>query len=271
MVWNRFVKIVNEARSYAEYHTQLLDLDNEDKGKTQEYLIKYYFLSRHMMYDVDKYVARVCDPLPDGILEKDWGTDGYIYHTDGSISLVQVKYRSDKDAAMNRSYLDNMALEAGPLMKKGTFKHMYLITDTDSHPDNLSEAEIDCYSIKFLLSSHLMNMDWEMIRAYVNSDGNSVITFTPPPLRPWQVDAISFCQDNEDDRKQIIAPCGAGKTRVTWEITEEFDRIIIIVPTLHLLSQTFEVFAKYSPEKNYILVGLMLIQRAMKPIEFLLR
>jgi hypothetical protein len=46
------------------------------------------------------------------------GTDAYIRHKDGTISLVQVKYRSKPNATMYREYISNATLEAKPLSDK---------------------------------------------------------------------------------------------------------------------------------------------------------
>jgi hypothetical protein len=38
MSWNKFVGVVNEAGSYAEYHVLLSELDDDEKGKIQDAL-----------------------------------------------------------------------------------------------------------------------------------------------------------------------------------------------------------------------------------------
>lgn len=90
----------------------LKKLNIEEKGKIQELLIKCYFHVYWKLYDVKYYYARVCDTLPDEYLKRDLGTDGYILHSDDKISLVQVKYRSNTNSTMHRSYLGNITLEA---------------------------------------------------------------------------------------------------------------------------------------------------------------
>lgn len=255
MSLQEFVEIINKTNSYEDFHNTIRKISNSDKGKLQEYLIKYYFHSHAKMYDLVYYYARICDTLPEEYLKNDWGTDGYILHSDGKVSLVQVKYRSNPNSTMCRSYLGNMALEAGKFKDLDKFRHLYLVTDCDKIPKNISEDEIKSYNVKFLMSDILWNMDWELLKALVMWNGRDNISFTPPPLREWQKEALEFYTKNEGNRCQIIAPCGGGKSRVMWEISKIYNRVLIVVPTLHLLSQTFELFAKYSPEKKYILVG----------------
>jgi superfamily II DNA or RNA helicase len=249
-----FTEIIACVNSYEEWHRILKEKTKKEKGDLQEILIKYYFLSHSKMYSVDRYIARVCDTIPDGIPVKDWGTDGYIYHKNGKISLVQVKFRSDKSATMHRHYVGNVALEAGHHLDKKKFQHIYLVTDTDSGPTNLSKEEIDTWSIKFLTSDILWEMDWELVKGYILSEGQERVMYTLPPLRSWQSDALEFF-DIDNERLQIVAPCGSGKTRVMLEMSRHHKRVVIIVPTLHLLSQTFATFAKYLPDRTYVLVG----------------
>jgi superfamily II DNA or RNA helicase len=256
-------KIVKQCKSYDEYVEHLSTLtDNKLKGDIQECFIGLYFESHRIHYNVKKYYARVLGDLPDidGINNKDWGVDGYIEHNDGKFSFVQVKFRSDMKSSLTREVLGNMVLEAGPLLRKNLLHNIYLVSNTNSPPTNVSLDEIESYNIKYILSNILFCSEvWITIKMYVNNLQKKAKVIVNTPLRKWQKEALDFIFNNGDNfgLRTVVAPCGAGKSRLASEVAKKYNRVLAIVPTLHLLSQMFMVFGKYQHVKGwrYLLVG----------------
>jgi superfamily II DNA or RNA helicase len=246
--------------SYADFCNTLRSLTNQEKGDYQELLIKCYFDAHSFLYNIKEYYARVLDELPpiDNINVRDVGVDAYIIHKDNKISLVQIKYRSNPYDSLTRNMIARMVLEAGPI--KDRIHNIYLVSNTDNKPVNISEQENDAYNIKYILSNELYRSEcWDTIREHaktiIKSNGKRQI-IKLPKLRRWQNEAIRFIGSGNFGRKTIIAPCGAGKTRLMIEIAKNYDRVLILVPSLHLLSQTFTSFCKYKSNRwSYLLVG----------------
>lgn len=247
--------------SYADFCYALQSLTNQEKGDFQELFVKCYFEAHSALYNLKKYYARVLDEIPpiDCVNKKDVGVDGYIIHKDNTVSLVQVKYRSNNYTTLSRDMIANMVLEAGPLQDR--MRNIYLVSNTDTTPVNVSELENESYHIKYILSAVLYQSDvWSTIKTYARHIlSKKPIINRLPDLRQWQheaIDHIGYKVDNNFRLKTIVAPCGAGKTRLLYEVSKAYRRILILVPTLHLLSQTFTFFGKYSPKKwSYLLVG----------------
>lgn len=115
--------------------------DTHKKGRIQEIFAKIYFLSHRKHYNIKNYYSRLLDSIPDEIMvhEKDVGSDGIIIHTDNTISLVQVKYRTNKSNTMLRGHISNMSLEAIALKKQ--FNRMYLFSNTYYEPKIINSNE----------------------------------------------------------------------------------------------------------------------------------
>jgi superfamily II DNA or RNA helicase len=64
-------------------------------------------------------------------------------------------------------------------------------------------------------------------------------------LRAYQIAAIHNISETEDNGK-VIMPCGTGKTLIMAHISNIYDKVLVLVPSLLLLSQTLKVFEKHT-------------------------
>lgn len=295
-IQNKIKQFVIESADFQEFDSKLKSLKSSAvKGAAQEVFAMYYFRSHAVHHNVAKYYARICDDIvPEYVHNRDVGTDGIIEHSDGMVSLVQVKFRSDNQFNLRRDCLSGMSLEAIALGQK--FKHLYLFSNTESSPKMIT-AEENRY-IKYILYGELASCNWVLLQSYVDSvDISHDISHDyrskcydnhEKYLRKWQEEALahvfscecarctsgyfprqlkSFLDKNpekaaekcsrncEFGRKQVVAACGAGKSIFAAKVAERYFTVLVVVPNLHLLAQWFDVLAYEYPDRNYCLVG----------------
>ena len=256
----RVYKIIKETGDYREFNEVMKKVwkGNRDKGLAQEFFCQIYFISHTAHFNVKKYYARCdTDEIPDHLRNivnlKDWGSDGIIEHTDGKISLVQVKFRSSVDRVLTRDSIGKMGLEFASI-GDDIRGNMYLFSNTCECPKNITVNEEK--NIKTIMYGDLRECVWELVQSVelehleVGS-GTYRVEF---PLREWQKEALEFTAGSFG-RKTVVAACGAGKTFFAHSVSQRFPTALIVVPTLHLLSQTFENFAAWNPMRTFCLVG----------------
>jgi superfamily II DNA or RNA helicase len=262
----KFNELVEECGSYGDFHTRISKLSNNEKGVLQELFAKKYFMAFAKHYNIKRYCARILgDELPDGVNLRDLGSDAVIVHNDDTISLVQVKFRTDWKERLLRVCIGGMSLEALSLGDR--FAHLFLFSNTLFSPDNLSESEMRI--IKFVLADKLLTVDWSLITHYDDNRDTEIVARPQPPLRDWQRSAYEFVYEGgstDFGRRTVVAACGSGKSLFADTVINRRDtcdgvsfytysRAIVVVPNLHLLSQWFEVMALWHPDRNYVLVG----------------
>jgi hypothetical protein len=92
----KFNELVEECGSYGDFHPRISKLSSNEKGVLQELFAKKYFMAFAKHYNIKRYCARILDDeMPDGVNLRDLGSDAVIVHNDATISLVQVKFRTD--------------------------------------------------------------------------------------------------------------------------------------------------------------------------------
>ena len=272
----QFNVLLDGTENYHQFHQRLSKLDVHIKGVMQEILARQYFLAYAKHYNIKKYYCRIMEDIPpEEVNSLDVGSDGVILHLDGTISLVQVKYRSNYRQFLHRSCIGGMALEAMGVGEH--FGHMYLFSNTAYEPKKLSERERSV--LKFILGDKLLQCDWSLIQSIsLYDESYEKVEVVMPELRDWQCEAKNFVLEEGTyfGRKTVVAACGAGKTlfadtvvnlsedevSTSLESGEPFSsksyiypQVLILVPNLHLLGQWFENMALWHPDREYLLVG----------------
>nr|QBK89660.1 MAG: type III restriction enzyme, res subunit [Pithovirus LCPAC001] len=311
-ILDKTLDLIQNSKGYLEFESKIAKTNtNKEKGDIQEIFAKIYFESHSKHYQIAKYYARLIDDIPEHleVNKDDVGTDSIILHHDDTISLVQIKFRSNTKKPLIRAHVSNMALEAIPLIKRKKLKFLYLFGNSYIAPKNISKNENNC--IRYVLGDVLSECNWDLVCSYAqrynrNQKKIKRIITKLPPRRQWQSEAIKFVLGDGFDfdfgRKQVIAACGAGKTRFAYEIlstkksienevtdslsnkneenevelankkefTYVYSKVLVLVPNLHLLSQWFEVMASWCIDRKYCLVGSDLDGDKVDSIPFIL-
>lgn len=225
--YQKVIQSILESDNYTVFHNWLLSLlDNKSKGDAQEIFCKIYFLSHRTHYQIKFYYSHLSDKIPEnlGVNTKDLGTDAIILHNDNKVSLVQVKFRSNLNSTLKRSYISNMSLESMDLVKKDKLRFLYLFSNTYTQTKNISGTESKY--IRYVLNDTLMECNWDLVRnlAKIMIENSNEVSHTtkvdPPTLSKWQKNALDFVFKTGIDfnRRQIIAACGSGKTIFSYHV-----------------------------------------------------
>jgi len=245
--------IDNQISCFDSFEKDLSSLDNNDqKGRLFEEYSRALFLSN--LYNASN-VWRP-EELPITISNKlntprkDKGVD-FIAEINGKYYAIQCKFRSITIDVISWSQLGTFFSSA----YMGIFNGTFLITNTIR-----VGKEIDPKKVNLILRDMLC--DNKLFELVLKSRKITLLTDTES-LRACQVDAIKkfneYFSDENNLRGRIQMACGTGKTRVAYELSKTYNKIVILVPSLYLLSQFYVKF-KYNDNinkiaKHYLLMG----------------
>lgn len=254
---NATIDAILESKSFEEYVEKISVFKPIELGFIQEVFAFLYFNIHANLFDMEQYVSYsltknklILEDL--NLPPTDLGTDAVIIHKDGDISLVQVKWRGDQ-VNQNRSAFAGMAIDSQTT--NATIKHLILFSNSVNIAKNLPIGP----KFKYILYNNLLNIDWEFFKGSVENykETKELVPIVQPIVyRPWQIEANKFVKDK--DIATIVAACGAGKTLCAYKIISKWSsfKILIIVPSLQLLSQWFYQFAtRCGQDTEFLLVG----------------
>lgn len=238
-----FVYAIANVSTYDEFENMLSTQTSKIKGKYFELFCKLYFALLPVHKGKEIYLYR---DIPHGIkrtLElpnRDKGIDGVLIALD-LYYVIQIKYRANK-----------LPIPFGQL---STFPGLAF----GSNCKNISGGILftNCYDVCAELKgdrytnvthSALGKCDaifWDNVRMYLR--GNSVYYPIMQPL-PHQDIILSLARKyyEEHNYGKIYSPCGTGKTFLGYWIAINMlkcRRTFIMVPSLYLLSETYEAWA----------------------------
>lgn len=162
------------------------------------------------------------------------GIDGALETQSDEFHTYQVKYRSSGDSL---SWNDL----TGSVVASQNADALLIFTNVSDIDGDIAQRNV--YSIRHDKLNDLTKDDLKRIEILIYKD--QVKKKRAIKLDPYQKDAISdvLKKLKTDDRTQLIMPCGSGKTIVGQRIIESIDdakTILVLVPTLQLLNDTFE-------------------------------
>lgn len=181
--------------------------------------------------------------------ENDRGIDLLCKH-DGEYYAVQCKYRSNPDACINFQSLSTFCTQVSHRSLKGI-----IMTNTAEIDSEMTYGDYDVYLGDFFdqLSDDYFN---------IKEPTNPVIT--KKVLRDYQKECIAQIksyhdESSEPNKGKIISMCGTGKTLMMYHSTKRYSKILILTPSLYLLSQTYRTFLSedYSRQikRKYLIIG----------------
>ncbi len=177
---------------------------------------------------------------------QDLGIDGLGITTDGKLIAYQAKFRSDRNNTPS-------------LRELSTF---FTVSDradwriTITNANGLPPAINDRTNNSRVLADRFEQLEpdfFNRLRQYLKDQ-----CITPPPAKTphqTQEEAIekALLHFKENNRGQLILPCGTGKTLVAMWIAERLggNRILVIVPSLSLMSQSLREWAANTSLKPF--------------------
>uniref|UniRef100_A0A6C0JRZ2 Helicase ATP-binding domain-containing protein n=1 Tax=viral metagenome TaxID=1070528 RepID=A0A6C0JRZ2_9ZZZZ len=247
---------ISASDNYDEYCDSLQSFKPHEKGFIQECFAYLYFIIHANLFNISQYLSYSFDKIPKslGLPKRDMGTDAVIIHNDETISLVQVKWRS-KDTKHNRDALGGMCIDRCSI-PDDKFKHLYLFTNV-TNVKNLPQGS----KFRYISYSDLVNMNWQFFKSQVASIWNKkqkdVVILPKLKYRKWQKEKKTEVEEELEvkDACTVVAPPGAGKTLLVYSLIDNYPSVLIIVPSLQLLSQWYYNFAIRNKTANYLLVA----------------
>lgn len=245
---NQFLDEIATVTSYDDFFRKMCDTADQNKGDYFEFFAKLYFtlvpenrkiVKEYMLYDEIPNKLKKKLVLP----TKDKGIDALIMWTDDSISAVQVKYRSNKKKTIPFGELSTF-----PALLYGTrivgIKTGVLFTSCYDVCDEMKGAKYQ------IINDNSFNkcdgIFWENVKKYIMK--KPIIKYILKQPLSHQQKIISLAEQFYIDNKfgRLYMPCGTGKSLMGLWIAKKLNakKIFISVPSLYLLSETFETWAK---------------------------
>ncbi|MFI4957506.1 MAG: DEAD/DEAH box helicase family protein, partial [Gammaproteobacteria bacterium] len=248
----KLFEIIKSETSWQGIHKQLVGFNGQsDKsaGRLFEEFCKYYYLAEPAVKSDYKNVWLFRD-VPYAVKSKiglgqtDHGADLVLEGQDGSLTVVQCKFKNDQSSRISwtKDRLSNLFAEGA--------RADYLIVFTnavgiDKHSE--SKERLSIVTVGGLASIEPGTI--EQIKSLAK--GGRVNPVAPKKPRDYQNEAILNVLKGfeENDRGQLILPCGAGKTLVSLWIREALHakHTLVVVPSLALLKQIKDEWAANSP------------------------
>lgn len=228
----------------SKFNTSSTDSTNKTTraGKLFEYFTKLCFLyDREFSEEYDCKDIFLYEEIPSVIKEKlnlpkvEHGIDLLIIDNEEKVIAIQCKFKNDETVKLNWNS-DKLGNFFG--FARNADLHCVFSNSSDiTHvAQNLTE------NFKFFSYSHLQNISPETFEKMRNAlIGNPIKETKKPIPHDYQTDAIETVVNHfkENERGQLILPCGAGKTLTSLWIKEKLqaNNTLVLVPSLALLRQ----------------------------------
>lgn len=228
----------------SEYNTSTTDTTTKTTraGKLFEYFTKLCFL--HDSEFSEEYNCKdiyLYDEIPTDLRQKlnlplvEHGIDLLIVDHDEQIIAVQCKFKNDETVKLNWN-----ADKLGNFFGFARNANLHCIFSNSSDITQVAQNLTD--NFKFFSYSHLQNISsatFEKMRTALI--GEPIKEIKKPTPHDYQQDAIDAVVNHfkENERGQLILPCGAGKTFTSLWIKEKLQatNTLVLVPSLALLRQ----------------------------------
>ena len=256
-----FLSIIDHVSEYDDFDRQLRKMSTEDKGHLFELFYKLYFTLipsyktlYHKVYLYQEIPIKIKNKMK--LPDKDKGIDGLIITTNNEYLVVQVKFRKNKKPIAFGELATFPALAFGS--KCRYIDGGILFTNCYDVCDELKDERYN--NITYSCFSKCDNDFWDAAREYLEHD--TVISYATMTPLPHQHVILPIIEQyyKENNYGRLYLPCGTGKTFLGYWISIHIlkcNKIFIVVPSLYLLSETYETWAKqlYNTSFKYLLIG----------------
>lgn len=267
LIENEFYNFFEKTQSFNDFLNIMNfgNLTKKEKGDYMELFCKLYFdYNPFYLYDIES--TYLYDNIPEhikhilNIPDVDKGIDLVIKWKDGSYSAVQVKYRSNLNEIIPFGELATFpALAFG--IANG-FKNGIFFTNCY---DICEELKGDRFIS--ILYDDFINIDEELWKLIVKRkiETNNIANLLKPMVeREHQTLILNKLRDHylkKNQKGRLYSCCGSGKSFMSFKLCLDikYDKILYIVPSLLLLSATYETWYKESKLNNldhkFMLIG----------------
>jgi len=256
-------KKIKNINSFDEFEKTLNQLDKKIKGDYFEIFFKIFFIIVPSYKNLYKHVY-LYKEIPEKIIEetklpkKDKGIDGIAITTNNEYYAIQCKYNKKRKIIPYQKLSSFIALSFGTYcehIKKGIFFTNCLdVCKELKCPNKYINITYSCFE-------KCDKEFWDNFRLYLkNKTTNNIIPYNPLPHQKKILTTIKT-YFNENKYGRLYMPCGTGKSLMgvfTSINSLNLSKIFIVVPSLYLLSETYETWLWQLYEKNkfkFLLIG----------------
>lgn len=276
--WNKFrnvfLDIIKDVTSYIEFENVIKHL-KEDKLKGDMYEFFCKIVYENLVKDVKNIY--LYSEIPDDLKQKhklplnDKGIDALVIMNDGTTNAIQVKFRSNLSTIIPYGDMATfIASTYGPHVSG--FNKGIIFTNCYDVCDELKNDGFIRYTRDSIIALTDEKSFWDELRNMLKSVVNSSVKLIKPYVKhKHQKNVFKLAYDHFYTKKEnkgiIYSPPGTGKTLMCFWIANLIDdeiekqkRIILIsVPSLHLLNDTFLVWEReliaHGIDFNFLLIG----------------
>jgi predicted helicase len=265
--WNTikydFLEHVKNITTFDDFYKSLIKETTDIKGKYFEYFSYLYFkldpifkqnYKEYYLYNQIPTKIRKQLELP----EKDKGIDAIAIDIHNNIYAVQVKYRKIiKNIIPFGEHCTFQALTFGTQVRniyKGIFFTNCIDVCDELKTDKIISIVYDS------LNTKCNELFWQNVKEFIGEKPLTI--YTPMKPLPHQERLIPIIKKHYEtnDYGRLYLACGTGKTFLSYWVTIKelkLNKIFIVVPSLYLLSQTYEVWQRelQNNDYNFILIG----------------
>jgi len=253
---------INNITNFLQFHESLKLLDKNKKGNYFEYFCMLYFLieSYHKQNYKDFYLyTEIPSKLKKNLNlpEKDKGIDAIVSDINNNIYAIQVKYRKKTNNCIPFGELCSFqALTFGTAVKN-VHKGIFFTNCDDICEELKNDKYINIVNTSF---DKCDNLFWKNVREYIGDKPLTKYTNMTPLTHQDKLIPIILNHYKNNDYGRLCIACGTGKTFLAFWVTikeMKLTKIFIVVPSLYLLSQTFEVYQRELQNDgfHFILIG----------------
>jgi len=245
-------RIISACNCWQDFKEAMQPLSKKEKGDCFEELTKQYLLLEPKYQTQLRHVWRL-EEVPSKIRKHlnlpdlDEGIDLVAETMDGGYWAIQSKYREDETTSLTRRELSTFTDLAFSICKNIELGLICTTADRFSH-----KLKLHGERLSFCAGDVWSALDKEFFGSLHAVLKGREVKLRPKHPRDHQKSAIQNASDHfvrdGNDRGKLIMPCGTGKSLAAYWIAEKLNArsILIAVPSLSLIKQTLEVWARES-------------------------
>ncbi len=229
--------------NWVELEARIVSLSSEqERGEVFEEFCKAYF-HLNPVFQAEKVYRQ--NEITHSLREKlgypgiqDIGIDGLFVTNDGKLFAYQAKFRSDRNNTPTLRELSTFFTMSDKADWRITITNANRLPTSIDERTRHSRVLSDCF---YSLDPDFFNR----LRVYLEDQSINPPKRKIPNKTQQEVIDKALTYFRENTRGQLILPCGTGKTLTSMWIAETLkaQRILILVPSLALLSQTLREWA----------------------------
>ena len=247
-----FNDLFNKCSSWNELKKHIDKLDKKNKGNIFEQFVlfflkispKYATKLKHVWH-ISKVPSNIRIQL--NLPIQDEGIDFVAQTQEGEFWAIQCKYKENETKSLSRKELSTFTDLTYGICRGFSLALVCTTSNRFSH-----KLKYYGTKISFCSGDVWRNLDkvfFTSLHEYLKNKD-----FIPQPLIPREYQKKAICNSynhfvkNKNCRGKLIMPCGTGKSLMAFWIAEKLkaNSIVIVVPSLHLIRQTLEVWTKES-------------------------